>query len=130
MAANQSLANDTAAGKTLVFFRHLYYLRVPYVAGDPGASWLVNPDNLKTAAAWRAFLHSEGITYVVRAPGYPAVLAPGLEQLEKEGGLVQFSETGVENFTGMRQEGQRVSVPVVILKANSSAEVSSPAAAP
>ncbi|HWY09593.1 MAG TPA: DUF1420 family protein [Candidatus Acidoferrales bacterium] len=129
-AVNQSLASGSSPVKALVFFRHLYYLRVRYVAGDPGPSWQVNPDNLKTAAAWRVFLHNEGITHVVRAPDYPPVLAAGLEQLEKEGGLVRFSETEVENFTGMRQEGQRVRLPVVIMKVNSSAEVSSPAAAP
>jgi dolichyl-phosphate-mannose-protein mannosyltransferase/uncharacterized protein DUF1420 len=129
-AVNQSLVSDSSPGKTLVFFRHLYYLRVPYVVGDPGASWQVNPDNLKTAAAWRSFLRSEGITYVVRAPDYPTALAAGLEQLEKEGSLVRFSETDVENFTGMRQEGQRVRLPVVILKVSSSAEISSPTAAP
>lgn len=129
-AVNQSLAKDSAAGKTLVFFRHLYYLRVPYVVGDPAASWQVNPDNLKTAAAWHAFLHSEGITYVVRTPDYPPVLATGLEQLEKEGSLVRISETDVENFKGMRQEGQRVSVPVVILQVISGTQVSFPSAAP
>jgi Protein of unknown function (DUF1420) len=129
-AVNQSLASDSTAGKTLVFFRHLYYLRVPYVVGDPAASWQVNPDNLKTAAAWRAFLRGESIAWVVRAPDYPPAVAAGLEQLEKEGGLVRFSETDVENFKGMRQEGQRVSIPVVILKVNVTAKSDSGPAAP
>ena len=31
-------------GKALVFFRHLYYLRIPYMDGDPASSWLVDPE--------------------------------------------------------------------------------------
>jgi hypothetical protein len=67
-AVNRVVSSTDVAGKTLVFIRHLYYLRVPYIVGNPATSWAVNPDVRKTAAEWREFLHNEQIAYVVRVP--------------------------------------------------------------
>jgi hypothetical protein len=115
-AVNQALGSPPFAGKTLVFLRHLYYLRVPYIYGHPSAAWQVNPDSIKTPADWRAFLRDEHIAYVVRAPSYPAAIAAPLEQLEKDGTLTLYSKNEVQNFQGMRIEGKREPVLVVILR--------------
>jgi 4-amino-4-deoxy-L-arabinose transferase-like glycosyltransferase len=115
-AVNESLSSAPTGGKTLVFIRHLYYLRVPYVLGDPSTSWQVNPAFIRTAADWRAFLHDEQIAYVVRSPSYPATIAAPLEQLEKEGSLILYSKKEVQNFQGMRIAGRREPVVVVILR--------------
>ena len=115
-AINHSLSSPPIAGKTLVFFRHLYYLRVPYILGDPAAGWQVNPAFIKTAADWRAFLHDEHIAYVVRTPSYPSTIAAPLEQLEKEGYLIPYAKSEVQDFQGMRIEGKREPVLVVILR--------------
>jgi len=115
-AVNQSVGSAPFAGRTLVFLRHLYYLHVPYILGNPAAAWLVNPDSIKTPADWRAFFRDEHIAYVVRAPSYPASMAAPLEQLEKEGSLILYSKSEVENFQGMRMAGKREPVLVVILR--------------
>ena len=115
-AVNRSLSSQPIAGKTLVFFRHLYYLRVPYIVGDPSTSWQIDPALIKTAADWRAFLSDQRIAYVVRTPSYPAAIAAPLEQLEKEGYLIPFSKNEVQNFQGMRIAGKREPVLVIILR--------------
>jgi hypothetical protein len=115
-AVNRTVSSIQAGGKTLVFIRHLYYLRVPYIEGDPATSWAVNPDVLKTAGDWRAFLHAEQIAFVVRAPSYPATIAAPLEELEREGYLIPYSKSEVQDFQGMRIAGIRVPVEVVILR--------------
>src|SRR5262249_48605270 len=47
-------ASRSETGRTLVFFRHLYYLRVPYFNGDPNDSWEMNPATLNSSApSWR-----------------------------------------------------------------------------
>ena len=115
-AVNRVVSSTQTAGKTLVFIRHLYYLRVPYFVGNPATSWAVNPDVLKTAADWRAFLHHEQITYVVRAPSYPARVAAPLKELEREGYLIPFAKSEVQDFQGMRIAGIREPVEVVILR--------------
>jgi Protein of unknown function (DUF1420) len=113
---NHSLSPSPMAGKTLVFLRHLYYLRVPYILGDPATAWQVNPDSIKTPADWRAFLRDEHIAYVVRSPSYPAAIAAPLEQLEKDGTLTLYSKSEVQNFQGMRIEENRERVLVFILR--------------
>jgi hypothetical protein len=115
-AINQSVGSQPFAGKTLVFLRHLYYLRVPYILGNPSAAWLVNPDSIRTPADWRIFFRDEHIAYVVRAPSYPPAIAAPLEQLEKEGHLIPYSKSEVQNFQGMRIAGNREPVLVVILR--------------
>ena len=46
-AINGMLDSQTENGKVLLFLRHMYYLRVPFLNGDPGTSWIINPDKLK-----------------------------------------------------------------------------------
>jgi hypothetical protein len=76
----------------------------------------VNPDVLKTAGDWRAFLHAEQIAFVVRSPSYPAIIAAPLQELEREGYLIPYSKSEVQDFQGMRIAGIRKPVEVVILR--------------
>ncbi len=115
-AVNASLGSAPIAGNTLVFFRHVYYLQVPYIVGDPYAGWEVNPAVIKTAGDWRVFLHSQNIAYVVRARSYPSVIAAPLEQLEKERILMPYAKTEVQDFQGMRVAGKREPVSVLIFR--------------
>ena len=115
-AVNRVVSSTQVAGKTLVFIRHLYYLRVPYIVGNPATSWEVNPDVLQTAVEWRKFIHDEHIAYVVRAPSYPAIIAVPLKELEREGYLIPYVKSEVQDFQGMRIAGKRGPVEVVILR--------------
>jgi hypothetical protein len=115
-AINRAVSPASSGSKTLVFIRHLYYLRVPYFVGNPATSWAVNPDVLRTAADWRAFLYAEQIAFVVRSPSYPAIIAAPLEELEREGYLIPYSKSEVQDFQGMRIAGIREPVEVVILR--------------
>ena len=113
---NKSLAGKGGAGRALVFFRHVYYVRVPFVYGDPAASWAVDPDRLKTAKSWEAFFRGENIRWVVRASDYPSEIAGPLLQLEASGKLVPIAQTAVTDFSGNRFWGVRDTSPVVILQ--------------
>ena len=110
------LGTPENAKRALVFLRHQYYLRIPYLNGDPGTSFEVDPERLKTPEQWKGFLKAKGIVYVVRSPDYPVVIAVPLEELEKRGELVRFAQREVGNLQGMRIEQVRITVPVVILK--------------
>jgi hypothetical protein len=115
-AVNRLLANRAHDGKALVFFRHLYYLRIPFVNGDPDSSWSANPDILRTRQQWKAFLSREKIRYVVKSPNYPSTFAEALEEMEKNGDLVPLAETVVQNISGMRIKGDRVPTHVLIFR--------------
>jgi hypothetical protein len=86
--------------------------------GDPSTSFEVDPERLQTPEQWKEFLKVKAIVYVARAPDYPAVVAPPLEELEKRGELVRFAEREVGNLKGMRIEQAHITVPVIILKTN------------
>jgi hypothetical protein len=115
-AVNQAVGSPPFAGRTLVFLRHIYYLRVPYIVGNPSVAWQINPDSIKTPADWRTFFYDQHIAYVARTPSYPPTIAAPLEELEREGKLVPYSQTEVQDYQGMRIAGTRGAVPVVILQ--------------
>ncbi len=117
-ALNRILDGPERSGPALIFFRHQYYLKVPYVNGDPGTSFEVDPERMKTAQQWKDYLRMKGIVYVVRAPDYPQVVADPLRQLEQKGELVPFAETRVGNWSGKRIDRTRVVEPVLVLKTN------------
>jgi hypothetical protein len=112
---NNYLSGKESEGRALVFFRHLYYLRVPYAYGHPEASWAVNPDELLTDDSWRLFLRTEHIRWVVRAPDYPQPLSTALKRLESENILVPCATGEVEDFLGNRIGGARKVEPITIL---------------
>jgi hypothetical protein len=113
---NQVLAGNEGGGKALVFFRHVYYLRVPFLYGDPAASWAVDPARLQTPEQWQALFRAQGIRWLVRAPSYPPSIAEPLRQLEASGKLIPVAFREVSTFQGMRISGVRTQIPVVILR--------------
>jgi hypothetical protein len=113
---DKALAGDENGDKALVFIRHLYYLRVPFLYGDPAASWAVDPSKLQAPEDWEALFHKEGIRWVVRSPEYPPMIAAPLEELEKRGKLLPMAQMDVSDFQGLRIAGERQVVPVVILQ--------------
>jgi len=103
-------------GKVLVFFRHLYYLRVPYIDGDPASSWSVDPNQLPDSQAVLHFLHQNGIRWVVKAPDYPPAIAAAFEECEKQSGLVAETSAEVNNLSGSsRTLDVRIKIRVVLL---------------
>lgn len=117
-AINQMLGTPEHTGRALLFLRHQYYLRIPYLNGDPGTSFEVDPDQLKTPEQWKQFLKAKGVKYVIRTPHYPVMVAAPLEELEKRGDLPLFGQREVDNFQGMRVNDVHVTIPVVILRVN------------
>jgi hypothetical protein len=113
---NQVLTGREAEGKALVFFRHTYYLRVPFVYGDPAASWAVDPAKMQTPREWRELFRVQGVHWVVRSPEYPPAIAAPLGELESQGRLVPIAESEVSDFQGLRISGERQSRLVVILQ--------------
>jgi hypothetical protein len=115
-AINRLVQSQRQSGKTLVFGRHLYYLHIPYVLGDPDASWIVDPSRLQTLEQWTDFLSSQHVKFVVRAPSYPKAIAESLTGLERRGVLVPVAEVQAQNFYGMRIDENRISVTVTLLR--------------
>jgi len=115
-AINESLAGRVNDQKTLVFLRHLYYLDIPYVNGDPGTSFELNPDKMRSREDWRAYFAKNNIGYVVRSPEYPRVIAGPLEEMEQTGELTPIARAEVQSFQGKRVDEVRAATPVVILK--------------
>ena len=115
-AINRVLASQAKGGKTLLFLRHMYSLDVPFLNGDPATSWMINPDRLRTPQDWEIFFHKEGITFVARSPNYPEAIEAPLTEMESKGDLVPVAQSVVQDFQGMRIQGVRADVSVVILK--------------
>jgi hypothetical protein len=104
-------------GNAMVFFRHLYYLRVPYVNGDPASSWDAAPDRLTSPQMLLEFLHQQDVRWVVKTGSYPPALAATLEECEREGSLVPETRIEIENLSGTsRILNNRIKVPVVLMR--------------
>jgi hypothetical protein len=103
--------------KAMVFFRHLYYIRVPYMNGDPATSWAVSPDRLTSPQMLLEFLHKQDVRWVVKAPGYPPAMTAVFEECERQGSLVPEMGTEIENLSGIsRVFSSRIKVPVVLMR--------------
>lgn len=113
---NRLLRGRDDQQRVLVFVRHLYYLDFPYLNGDPGTSFELDPEHLQTTQEWKTYFEDRRIRYVVRSPSYPDVIAGPLTVMEREGDLVPFAQAEVQNFQGKRINDKRVMVPVVILE--------------
>jgi hypothetical protein len=114
-----SFVNSTLEGKpgaALVFFRHLYYLRVTMVDGAPQSSWLVDPEKLRIPETMLAFLRKSDVRWVVRTGDYPEPIREPLQELELSGYLRPIASAVANDFSGWRVEGGRESVPVQILE--------------
>ena len=113
---NEVLAGKEAEGKALVFVRHVYDLRVPFLYGNPAASWAIDPSRLQTPEEWLSLFRKQGVGWVVRSPQYPAEIAAPLGELEARGKLVPLARAQISDFAGNRISGERESVPIVILQ--------------
>jgi hypothetical protein len=113
---NQTLAGNKEGGNTLVFLRHLYYLRIPFLYGDPEASWAVDPARLQSPQEMLALLHAHNVRWVMRAPEYPASIAAPLHELEAQGRLIPIAQTKILDLQGMRISGYRELTSIVIFR--------------
>jgi hypothetical protein len=105
------------AGNVMVFFRHRYYLRVPFVDGAPEYSWPMDPAVCDDPEKLLDVLHRLNVRWVVKSPDYPPALLAPFSRLEEEGKLVAIASTDVENLTGTgRIYRQKQKVRIVILK--------------
>jgi Dolichyl-phosphate-mannose-protein mannosyltransferase len=117
---NRTLSPQVEAShdtRVMVFFRHLYYIRVPFVDGSPEYSWLMDPARYNDPDKLLAHLREMNVRWVVKSAEYPKVLAPAFSALEQQGKLVAIATTDVENLTGTgRIYGQRQKIRVVLLE--------------
>jgi hypothetical protein len=113
---NRVLKGKEAQGLALVFLRHTYNLHVPFLYGDPSASWAVDPSRLRTSQEWQVFLLAHGIRWIVRSPDYPPAIADPLRELEAQGQLVPIARSEVSDFRGLRILGDRQSLLIVVLE--------------
>jgi hypothetical protein len=114
-----SFINSALQGKpgaAMVFFRHVYYLRVNMMDGDPQSSWSVDPEKLLAPDSMLAFLRKSDVRWVIRTGDYPDALREPLRALESSGDLRPTASAVANDFSGWRVEGERVSVPVQILE--------------
>jgi hypothetical protein len=118
---NESLASKAhdGNGNAMVFLRHLYYLRVPYVYGEPAFSWAVDPAKCNTPEGLLGVLHELHVKWVVKEPNYPAPLEKSFTRLEAEQKLVPIESSDLETLTGtsrIYRQSQTVRVTVLELK--------------
>ncbi len=113
---NQVLGGRESEGLALVFLRHTYYLRIPFLYGHPSASWAVDPAKLQTPDQWRAFLRIQRIRWVIRSPDYPRSIAAPLMQLEAQGQLVPIAHAEILEFRGLRISQDRQLIPILVLE--------------
>jgi hypothetical protein len=114
-----SLANHQLTGKpdpAVIFFKHLYYLRINYVVGDPDSNWDLYPEQYATPEAMLEWLRQNNVRWVVRPGEYPDRMAGALEGLESEGILQPVAAADVENFSGWRIQGEKIHEAISILE--------------
>lgn len=99
----------------MVFFRHLYYIRVPFVDGSPEYSWMMDPARYGDPGKRLAHWHEMNVRWVVKSPDYPKVLATAFPALEQQEKLVVVASEDVENLTGPgRIHRQRQTIRVTL----------------
>jgi hypothetical protein len=104
-------------GNTMVFLRHLYYLQVPYVSGDPASSWAVDPSKCTQTEGLVHTLKELNVRWIVKEPRYPAPLEDSFNRLETEKRLIPIASADLETLTGTsRIYGFRQAVRITILE--------------
>jgi len=111
---NREVERGRQPGRILIFFRHLYYIRVPFFDGDPQDSWQMNPAILTSSEAWANLFSRNQIRWVLKSPEYPEALTDSLAALEKNGMLRACASDEVDSFSGLRLEGHRVREPITL----------------
>jgi len=113
---NDVARNWGSDGRGLVFMRHVFYLDVPFVYGDPAASWAIDPARFQTADEWRELFRKENIKWIARSAKFPAAIAGPLSEMEAQGQLVPVAETEVSGFRGFRIADRRERSKFAILE--------------
>jgi hypothetical protein len=125
---NQTLPMQTgqpSGENVMVFFRHLYYIRVPFIDGSPEYSWQMDPARYNDPEKLLAHLREMNVRWVLKAPDYPQLLAESFSRLEQEGKLVPIASTDVENLSGTgRFNGQHQKIHLVLLQVEGTAGTS------
>lgn len=103
-------------GATLVFFQHLYYLRVHFVVGDPDSNWELYPENYATPEALLEWLRKNDVRWILKPLEYPETVSDDLQRLESQGILRPIASTQVEDFVGWRIEGDKMKEAISILE--------------
>jgi hypothetical protein len=103
-------------GRALIFLRHLYYVKVPFLYGDPAGDWALDPTRFQKVEAWERLFREQDIQWVVRSSEYPQEIATPLDELEERGALARVAEAEVTELQGLRIAEDRASIPVVIFK--------------
>lgn len=114
-----AFANDELTGKpgaTLVFFQHLYYLRIPFVVGNPTSNWELYPEQYASPEAMLTWLRKNDVRWILKPPDYPETVNDVMLQLESEGILRPVAASHVEEFIGWRIEGEKIRVAMSILE--------------
>jgi hypothetical protein len=114
-----SFVNRLLNGKpeaALVFFRHLYYLRINFVVGDPDSNWGLYPEQYATPEAMLDWLRQNNVRWIVRPLEYPELVAGALDGLESAGILQPVASADVEDFSGSRIEREKKRVSMRILE--------------
>ena len=114
-----SFANNALSGKsgaTLVFFQHLYYLKIPFVVGDPDSNWELYSEDYATPKTMLEWLRKNNVRWIVKPPEYPDQVSEVLQRLESEGILQPVASTQVEDFAGWRIEGEKIEEAMSILE--------------
>jgi Protein of unknown function (DUF1420) len=114
-----SFANRLLNGKpdaTLVFFQHLYYLRINFVVGDPDSNWDLYSEDYATPEAMQRWLRQNNVRWIVKPAEYPDAVAGALEGLEAEGILRPVAAADVEDFNGWRIQGEKMRESMRILE--------------
>ena len=107
------------SGRAMVFYRHLYYLRVPFVEGAPENSWLMNPSALNDPRVMLALLSRLDVRWIVKTDEYPEGLQAVFSQMESADQLTPIASADIENLTGAsRIYRQTEKVHVVVLRVN------------
>jgi len=114
---NSTIEAQSARGNAMVFLRHLYYLRVPYVYGDPRYSWVMDPAKCDDPEKLLRTLRDLKVRWVVKDPDYPPLLKNSFDRLETEKKLIHIASADLESLTGpSRIYGVRETTRITILE--------------
>jgi hypothetical protein len=111
---NQKLGDSN--DRVMIFYRHMYYLRSPFINGNPDTSWVMHPERHSDSAELYQLLRELDVQYVLRAPDYPSVLVEAFKELEQNGQLYVVDKTTVSTIYGMRIDGLTSEREIVLLK--------------
>lgn len=103
-------------GKVMIFFRHVYYLQVAFVYGNPADSMQTGAVANQGPAQLLSLLRRLNVRWIVKSPDFPPALASAARKLEAENVLRPVASADVVNFTGNRVNRKRAAIHVVILQ--------------